>query len=666
MHLIEQIPLEDVRCFCFIAHVDHGKSSLSSRILELTGNQGRDAQQLALKAAFGEIPLEKLRLLENKEKIELLDTMLVEQQRGITVKASTASMLYAHQSAVGPTGNLLLNLYDTPGHSDFGLEVSRSLLFVQGAVLLLDAAQGIQAQTWSVYDKVKTLADPPHLMIALTKIDLESANPINVALTVSEWLDWDDPDSIMLTSARERAGVKELLDEICARVPPPRPLDDDDGVVLRAQVVDSHYDDRGVNCLVRILSGELKEGDRISIVKSTATRQSDVVSHPVQEVGIVLPDPVRTGKLQRGQWGYARFGLRDTRQAMPGTMLIKNADVGKQMILPELPESGQAKSVLYASVHPEDKDGFGDLCSAVERLALNDTGLEAQTTSALGSSEQGGPFLGPGLKIGFQGLLHMEVFRQRLVDEFGIEAVITAPKVPYKIVYTHDGKEPFEVLIEDLKDWPEQGMRYKVLEPIVEARIIARVVDAGAVMELLNRKRGKELRTKPIDEDKWIFTAQLPWAECVTDFHDQLKNATAGYGSMDSTEADPAFQEARLVKIDICLNGEEVDPLSFVCHADVAHQEAKAVCKKLQEVLPRQQFVTIIQGKAGGKIVAGERIKAYRKDVLTKSGKTVGGGDQTRKMKLLERQKKGKKEMQSTGRITLSQAAFNSVITRSS
>lgn len=679
-HLLDEIPLEDVRQFCFIAHIDHGKSSLSSRLLELTGNFGRQAQELAWKFArtralgTDEDLLAKLDLVSlSKERIDALDTLAVEQQRGITVKASTASMLYPHPSAVGPTGTLLLNLYDTPGHCDFSLEVQRSLTFVQGAVLLLDATQGIQAQTWSVYERAQSLPQPPELLIALTKIDLESAQPVNVALSVSEWLNWDDPDSILLTSSRNRIGIKDILDAVCEKVPSPKRLEDDDGKFLRAQVVDSSYDSRGVQSIVQVLSGELKEGDRISMVQN-ASAEKVVQSYSVQEVGLVLPQEHRTRKLGRGQLGYVRFGLRDPRQAMPGTILIQNEYVGKPMILPEFPSGMMStKSVLYASVHPEDADGFEDLTNAVDRLALNDTGLEVSRTSSLGGSgtgDGGGPFLGPGLKVGFQGLLHVEVFRQRLMDEHGISAVVTPPKVPYTITYlaskSNNISEPFTKVIEDLKDWPEPGVKYKVQEPIVNVRIIARVEDAGAVMELVQRKRGTDMETTPFDEQKWLFTARMPWAEVVIDFHDQLKNVTAGFGSLDTSEGDPPLSEAQLSKVDICLNGEVVEPLAFVCHKDNAQAEARKVAQKLQEVLPRQQFVIIIQAKADGKIIASERIKAYRKDVLTKAGKVVGGGDMTRKMKLLEKQKKGKKRMQDTGKVTLSQEAFNSVITRTS
>lgn len=469
--IVRQIPLADVRNFCFIAHVDHGKSSLSARLLELTGNLGALEQAAARaiaqagpkKGGGGEFSTEyavdPLALPSSKEQINLLDTLAVEQQRGITVKATTATMLYQHPAAVGPTGTLLLNMYDTPGHVDFGREVSRSLSFVQGAVLLLDATQGIQAQTWSVYEKVKALPDPPKLLIALTKVDLPSARPIHVALTVSEWLQFEDPDAILYTSARHRIGVKDVLDAVCQHVPPPTALADDlgDGEtgVLRAQVVDSWYDARGVNCLVQIVAGELKEGDRLSIVGGSAQQQQQ--SFSVQEVGIILPRTHRTGHLRRGQMGYVRFGLRDPRQALPGTVLIWSSHVGKKdLIIPVLPVDAPTKSVLYASVHPSDVDSFEELCNAVDRLALNDTGLEVSKTSSVGTGT-GGPFLGPGLRVGFQGLLHVEVFRQRLQDEFGIDAVVTPPKVPYSITWMAGKSSTLDdnvtKVVEDLADW---------------------------------------------------------------------------------------------------------------------------------------------------------------------------------------------------------------------
>lgn len=724
---LHSIPLEDVRNFCIIAHVDHGKSSLASRLLEYTGNLSKERQAAAWRfgagqqtdpaeeddggsprgATFGRDtdPSSK----DTKEEITLLDTLSVERERGITVKASAASMLYRHPAATNPEGWILLNMVDTPGHADFGMEVTKSLDSVEGAVLLFDAAQGVQAQTLSVHDKARSIGrlrgeiSAPggddeetdnttgervggiQILPALTKIDMPAARPLEVALAVSDLLGFD-PDCILETSARTRIGITELLDTICKRIPPPKRLADDaDGSpVLRAKVIDSWFETkRGVIALVRVLSGSLSEGDRISIVEPASYKQvanGDGDAHKVgkdsfsvQEIGIVLPHRIRTGKLCRGQMGYVIAGLRDPREARPGFVLSLQKSipllVGNRMELPPS-VSGLRSSVLYASVHPMDGDGFDELLAAVSRLALSDAGLEI-TQTAGSSSGGGGPFLGPGLRVGFQGLLHVEVFRQRLLDDFGIEAIVTPPKVPYTIKYLPSKKNnrpaglPSEVVIEDLIEWPEFGHRIKVLEPVVDVRVLAPMEYAGAVMELMKRKRGTKMETRPIDENTWMFEANMPWADVVTDFHDELKSSSAGFASFDVSESNPPLQEADLCKVDIMLNGEVVDPLAFVCHVDVARSQARIVCEKLQSVLPRQQFVTVIQAKAGNKVIASERIRAYRKDVLTKSGKTVGGGDITRKKKLLEKQKKGKKKLAATGKVTLSQEAFNSVISRS-
>ena len=485
-------------------------------------------------------------------------------------------------------------MFDLPGHVDFGEEVSRSLHFVQGAVLLLDAAQGIQAQTWSAYDKARNMNNPPKLLVALTKVDLDTARPIHVALTVSEWLQWDDPDSILLTSARDRRGVKDVLDAVCEQVPPPSALADDNGDekgLMRAVVVDSWYETGGVRCLVQVVSGTIHEGDRISLLQAPnmPSKQSSIPSFLVQQVGMVLPKLYPTKLLRRGQMGLIQFGLKDPRQAIPGTVVVLSQHASQKLLLPEnLPDVSTGRSVLYTSVHPEEADGFEDLCNAVERLALNDTGLEVHKTMSTGSSsEGGGPFLGPGLRVGFQGLLHVEVFRQRLFDEFGIEAVVKPPIVPYTITFFPTKREPnleqYTKVVEDLAEWPEHGRKYQVLEPIVDARIIARgMEDTGPVLDLLTRKRATNIQTQPLDEEKWLYTARIPWMEVVTDMHDQLKTVTAGYGSLDtSTAIGDNLAEADLHKVEIMLNGQVVEPLSFVCHRDVMHAEGKSVCKKV-------------------------------------------------------------------------------------
>jgi len=715
VHLLHEIPLEDVRNFCLVAHVDHGKSSLASRILELTGNLGIEQQWTGIehanlssiyettnqddnidKSSSASVSIQgrndvKIKDLGGKEQIELLDTLEVEKERGITVKASAASMIYPHPTAKGPHGVLLLNMVDSPGHVDFASEVVRTLCFVQGAVLLFDAAQGVQAQSLSVHEKAKNMSNVGAIIPALTKVDLPSARTLDVTLSVSDLFGFD-PDGVIHTSARSRKGIGDLLEIVCHDVPSPLQLPDDDGKILRAHVVDSWFEPlRGVVCLVQILSGELSESVRVSIVEPHINKDQSGVKinsgsphsfnakdhYSVQDVGLVLPHKKRTGKLSRGQMGYVIIGLRDPRQARPGSVMVLHKELSTviDMDIPVLGVATNTQSVLYASVHPMEGEGFEELLNAVDRLALNDTGLEIHRTAGNANSEGGGPFLGPGLRVGFQGLLHVEVFQQRLLDEFDIEAIVTQPKVPYKITYfasksNHNQRSadaPSTETIEDLSKWPDQGVRYKVQEPIVDVRIISPMEFAGNIMDLIKKKRGTRMDTKPIDEATWLFKASLPWAEVVTDFHDELKTSTAGYASFDTFESDPPFVESNLVKVEIMLNGDVVEPLSFISHKDNAQAQGRIVCKKLQDVLPRQQFVTVIQAKADSRFIASERIRAYRKDVLTTGGsKAVGGGDITRKKKLLEKQKKGKKRQQVSGKVTLTQAAFNSVISRSS
>ena len=492
----------------------------------------------------------------------------------------------------------------------------------------------------------------------------------------------------------------KIINSVCDNIPPPQKLLDDDEITLRARVVDSWFEpSRGVVCLIQVLSGIISESDRVSVINTDiydddahSLKNDPPKQHfSVQEIGIVTPKRIRTTMLTRGQMGYIVVGMRDPRQAKSSSIIVLHKDYKKasNMILPRVqmiqsnsppelsPSSSPSSSItslsrssssLFASVHPTDNESFDDLSDAVERLALNDTGLEIHRTSGSRSND-GGPFLGPGLRVGFQGLLHVEVFRQRLLDEFEMDAIVTPPKVPYKIVLLPKKGNPStgsnEYIVEDLIDWPSHGERFIVKEPITRIKILTPMEFAGSVMDLIKQKRGVDMKSKAIDDKTWLFTARIPWGEVVTDFHDELKNNTSGYASFDTSLSDPQYEVADLSKVDIMLNNEIVEPLAFVSHKDLAQLQAKNVCKKLKLVLPRKQFTTIIQAKANGKIIASERVKAFRKDVLVKSGKVVGGGDVTRKKKLLEKQKRGKKRQQDSGRVTLSQAAFNSVITRS-
>ena len=552
-----------------------------------------------------------------KENYLKLDTLNVEKERGITVKASAATMLYKPMdgsilSESNTTGYLLLNMVDTPGHVDFGLEVTRSLYAVQGAVLLFDAAQGIQAQSLNVYHKAKVANTV--LLPALTKIDLPSAKPLEVSISIADMFKDFDPDLIVHTSARSNIGIDSMLEAVSKEVPAPEIFDDDDGTTFRAQVIDSWFEPlRGVVCLLNIISGTLNEGDRMAVIRSSFYRDksSSIPKLPkesifsVQDVGVVLPHRVRTQILSCGQMGYAVIGLRDPRMARPGSMIIAQKDINKiaSMRYPSWISLSDdvSRSVLFASVHPMDADEFDELCTAIDKLALNDTGIEVHRTGGASSSD-GGPFLGPGLRIGFQGLLHVEVFRQRLSDEYGMDAIVTPPKVPYLIRYLpskhsrRDPEAPNEEIIEDLSKWPASGERFDVLEPIVKVKVIAPVEYAGNVMELIKRKRGENMVTEPIDDQSWIFSAAMPWGDVVTDFHDSLKNCTAGYASFDTEEA--GYKQGDLCRIEIMLNGESVEPLTFVSHRNTAYAEGRAVCSRLKETLPREQFVIKIQVSA--------------------------------------------------------------------
>jgi len=585
-------------------------------VLEYSGNFSLTSETYFLPQSsqiIEKIPCDTHENYEAKEDFLKLDTLSVEQQRGITVKASAASMLYKpnDQALLSPqndTGYLMLNMVDTPGHIDFGLEVTRSLHVVEGAVLLFDAAQGVQAQTLNVFQKAVDIGT--ELVPALTKVDLPHARPLEVSIAISEMFGFD-PDKILLTSARQRIGVENILEAVACNVPPPVSFEDDDGVTLRAQVLDSWFEPtRGVVCLLKILSGKMEEGDRLVVVDdsfydkhlSKERQVSNESQFSLQEVGMVLPHRVRTGKLLSGQMGYAIVGLRDPRQARPGSLVLSQDSIDKafHMEKPEWMLDGDVsqQSALFASVHPLEAGEFDDLCSAVDKLSLNDTGLEVHRTSGA-SGTDGGPFLGPGLRIGFQGLLHVEVFRQRLLDEFNMEAVVTPPKVSYLIKYlpskmsSRKQDEPMEEIIEDLSRWPKSGERFDIYEPIVKVRVISPVDYAGNVMELIKKKRGYDMSTEVIDDLNWIFHAQIPWGEVVTSFHDELKNCTAGYASFDTLDA--GYKKADLCRVEIMLNGDSVDPLTFVSHRTNAQKESRVVCKKLKETLPREQFVIKIQ-----------------------------------------------------------------------
>ena len=650
---LKSIPLENIRNFSVIAHVDHGKSTLSDALLQLTGN------------------------IDEKERRrgQVLDTLQVERERGITVKAQTASMIF-NDTREGKQARYLINLIDTPGHIDFSYEVSRSLASCQGALLLVDSTQSIQAQTLANHAKAKALGLT--IIPVVTKIDLPSAQPEDTALAMGTTFGVD-PDAVIMTSAKAGVGIRDVLEAVVDRLPapppaPPAPPSINSGSATApflGRVVDSWFDEhRGVVCLVQAVGGRLREGQRIttfaSVRESAAKLDSDSkADFSLQEVGLLTPAPLRTGVLTTGQVGYVIAGMRSTRQARIGDTVYVPEDwtrvvggVEGEAFVP-LPGYEAAKPMLFASVFPVDTTQLEGLFAAVDRLCLNDSSISVVRDQS--SS------LGAGLRCGFLGFLHMEVFNQRLHDEFGMDIVMTTPSVPYIIEYTrtlHTGPEVTREEISSVAHWPvaDRNLSWTVLEPLVRVTLITPQAFFGAMTDIIKDRRGSELTVTYLDDGQVLLSALVPWQEVVCDMNDHVKNGSSGYASFNYEEA--GYREADLVKVEIAVNNEVCDPLSFVCHSSKAAPSGRKIAAKLKEVLARQQFEIILQARVGAKVLARERIAPYRKDVLTKGGKTVGGGDITRKKKLLEKQKEGKKRSKLVGKVEIGQDAFWSVLGR--
>lgn len=633
------VPLERTRNFCIIAHIDHGKSTLSDRLLEMSGN----------------IP----KVTKGGEQV--LDSLDVERQRGITVKAQTASMLHTHTDGL----RYLLNLVDTPGHVDFSHEVSRSLAACQGALLLVDCAQGVQAQTVANYHAARDAG--LSIVPVLTKIDLPTADP-EPALEALEAAFGIPPEEVIWTSAKSGDGCGEILPAVISRLG--SPVSAGRQAPLRALLVDSWFDTfRGVVCLLQVVDGTLRVGDRVVMAHSGS-------SYEVQEVGLMTPRkvPVATSsgpakakvapsaRLAAGQVGYVILGMKSTKQAPVGDTLMSLDAVeaaGGDRALAALPGFQPAKPMVFASMFPVDTSQFEGLQTAVERLTLNDASVSVTRESS--------PALGFGLRCGFLGLLHMDVFHQRLQDEFDTPVIATAPMVPYQLTL----KGGQEVTVEKPTEFPPAHEVVEYREPIVRARVIVPEDKLAAVMSLMFDRRGvqEDLTYMAAAEassstQRVVLTYELPWAEVVSDFFDVLKSVSAGYATFDYEPA--GYRPADIVCVDVLINKTPVDALSFVAFRDRAQKEGRAVIGKLRSLIKRQQFEVVIQAAVGTKVFARERIPPYRKDVLTKSGKTVGGGDMTRKRKLLEKQKRGKARMKTVGNVALSQEAFMSLMSRGS
>jgi GTP-binding protein LepA len=589
-------PPELIRNFCIIAHIDHGKSTLADRMLQLTG------------------------VVEDRVMREqYLDRMDIERERGITIKSQAVRLPFA----AADRRSYILNLIDTPGHVDFSYEVSRSLAACEGAVLLVDAAQGIEAQTLA--NLYMALENDLHIIPVLNKIDLPAAQPDKYAAELAHLIGCE-PEDVMRVSGKTGEGVGELLEQIVADVPPPV---GDPNAPARAMIFDSVYDTyRGVVTYVRVIDGGLSSRERILMLSTHAT-------HELLEIGVISPEMKPSAGLGVGEVGYLITGVKDVRQSKVGDTVTSAAKPATEA----LAGYREPRPMVFAGLYPIDGSDYPDLRDALDRLKLNDAALvyEPETSVALGF----------GFRCGFLGLLHLEIVRERLEREFDLDLISTAPNVVYRVV-EEDGAEH---VVTNPSEFPS-GKIATVYEPVVRATVLAPSEYIGSIMELCQSRRGSLLGMDYLSEDRVELRYTLPLAEIVYDFFDALKSRTRGYASLDYEPAGE--QESDLVKVDILLHGDPVDAFSAIVHKDKAYTYGVAMVGRLRELIPRQQFEVPIQAAIGSRVIARETIRAIRKDVLAK----CYGGDITRKRKLLERQKEGKKRMKMVGRVEVPQEAF--------
>jgi GTP-binding protein LepA len=592
-----------IRNFCIIAHIDHGKSTLADRMLQLTGVVD-----------------------ERAARAQYLDRMDIERERGITIKSQAVRMPWtvpADNAEGAEAGTYVLNMIDTPGHVDFTYEVSRSLEACEAAVLLVDAAQGIEAQTLA--NLYLAMGADLHIIPVLNKIDLPSANPEKYAAELAH-LVGGDPADVLRVSAKTGLGVEALLNHIVKETP--APVGDPDAPP-RALIFDSVYDTyRGVVTYVRVVDGKLTHRDRIKMMSTNAV-------HEMLEVGVISPEPVKAGDLGVGEVGYLITGVKDVRQSRVGdTVTAQHGGATEPLGGYEHPNP-----MVFAGLYPIDGDDYPTLRDALEKLQLNDAALtyEPETSGALGF----------GFRCGFLGLLHMEITRERLEREFNLDLISTAPNVVYHVTM-EDGSR---IEVTNPSEYPDGKVR-EVLEPVVNATILSPSDYIGTIMELCQTKRGTLLGMDYLSEDRVEMRYTLPMGEIAFDFFDQLKSKTKGYASLNYEFAGE--QAGDLVKVDILLQGEPVDAFSAIVHKDAAYGYGVMLAGKLRELIPRQQFEVPIQAAIGSRVIARETIRAIRKDVLAK----CYGGDITRKRKLLEKQKEGKKRMKMVGRVEVPQEAF--------
>lgn len=597
---LQQLTPDKIRNFSVIAHIDHGKSTLCDRLLEITGT------------------------LSSRVKHEqFLDKLQVEKERGITVKAQSASMIYTYRGSM-----YLLNLIDTPGHVDFTYEVSRSLYACQGALLLVDASQGVQAQTMANF----YLAFEQNLKIipVINKIDMANADPERIEHELKHLFDFDATE-ILRASGKAGIGIHEILGTIIERIPAPVGSLESP---LKALLFDSWYDEyKGVVTLIAIKDGRIKKGDMITLAQAGT-------SYEVLELGLMYPDQTPMDALYAGQVGYVITGMKTLKEARVGDTIyhIKKP-------VPPFPGFKPSKPMVFAGIYPIENIDFEFLKDAIDKLTLNDASVKVEKKTSVA--------LGLGFRCGFLGLLHMDVFKQRLEQEYGLSVIATAPSVLYKVKLKYTGEM---IDIESPSDFPDAQKIETIMEPIIDATIILPKEYLGIIMQLCQDKRGVQKEISYLTEERIILLYRLPLNEVASDFYDQLKSLSSGYASLDYEEA--GYQEANLVKMDILLNGKPVDALSTIVHVDSAYDVGRELAEKLRKVIPRQLFEVIIQAALGAKIIARESISPLRKNVTAK----CYGGDITRKRKLLEKQKEGKKKMKQVGNVEVPQEAFLTIL----
>ena len=596
-----------IRNFCIIAHIDHGKSTLADRMLQITGVV--DPRQM---------------------RAQYLDRMDIERERGITIKSQAVRMPWVVREGDQQGETAVLNMIDTPGHVDFTYEVSRSLAACEGAVLLVDAAQGIEAQTLA--NLYLAMENDLRVIPVLNKIDLPAAQPEKYAEELAKLIGVD-PSEVLRVSGKTGVGVDHLLDEIVRQFTPPV---GDAAAPARAMIFDSVYDVyRGVVTYVRVIDGRIEARDRIKMMSTGAV-------HELLEIGVVSPEMEKAGALGVGEVGYLITGVKDVRQSRVGDTVTGN----NRPAATPLGGYKDPKPMVYSGLYPIDGSDYPALRDALDKLKLNDAALayEPETSAALGF----------GFRCGFLGLLHLEIIGERLEREFGLDLISTAPNVVYR-VYTEDAEEH---VVTNPSEFPT-GKIAEIHEPVVRATVLVPNEYVGAVMELCQSRRGSLLGMEYLSSERVELRYMLPLAEIIFDFFDQLKSKTKGYASLDYEPSGE--QVADLVKVDILLHGEPVDAFSAIVHKDKAYNYGVTIAAKLQKLIPRQQFEVPIQAAIGSRIIARETIRAIRKDVLAK----CYGGDITRKRKLLEKQKEGKKRMKMVGRVEVPQEAFIAALSTS-